>query len=430
MVKSRLRKKLMNHLFFIDDKKDGLQTPHAIEQNCLAKFYQARILIDSGAYELALPLLKQALAKTLEYDFNFTSTLCLRLMVHSYVNLKERNLFYKTTSQLETLTKKLAADQESEMLFFEANIELSHSIAARKAYLKNIDHVLTKMNSIWVKAKTYETFNHYYKLSMWLHELTGNFDEIVTLTKLSEQILKEHQNVAKRFDHRYNQFIQVYAHLRSKRLEEGLELASNYITSFNPASNNWFAFMENYTLLAIHAKKYAAAHLLLHQVQTNPFIKKINKLAQERWALFEAYLHLVAPQTDQPLKWQNLVHNAPIYSKDKEGFNVAILILQVMYFLEIVDFEALEYRVESLKKYAQHHFKDSFSERSRIFFKLLTILVRANFDPAETQKKGNYLYNKLQKTIPPGDAYAEIEIVPYEHLWELILEKIKSTAVY
>ncbi|MBC3542323.1 hypothetical protein ACFSC6_14095 [Rufibacter sediminis] len=430
MVKSRLRKKLMNQLFFIDENNEQVQSSHIVEQTCLSKFLQARILLDAGANDLALPLLKQSLSKSKEYDFNYISSLCLRAIIQAYVNLKERNLFYKAAEQLKSLGAKLTADQESEMIFSEANIELSRSVVSRKDYIQLIDSVLSKMNAIWQQAKTFETFNNYYRLSMWLHELNGNFDEIVTLTEKSQQILKEHSNIAKRFDHRYNHFIQVYAHLRAKKIEEGLVLANTYLHYFNPSSNNWFAYMENYTLLAVHAKKYEVAHTLFHQVQSNPFIKKINKLAQERWTLLGAYLQFIAPQSDSPVKWQNLVHNSPSYSKDKEGFNVAILILQVMYYLEIMDYEALEYRVDSLKKYAQHHFKDSFSERSRIFFKLLAVLVRSNFEYTTTQKKAQYLFNKLQRTPTPGDAYAEIEIIPYEHLWEFVLDRIKKAALY
>lgn len=148
-------------------------------------------------------------------------------------------------------------------------------------------------------------------------------------------------------------------------------------------------------------------------------------MAQERWSLFEAYLNLVAPQDDKPFKWKSVTQNVPSYSKDKEGFNVAILILQVLYYVDMMDTEALEYRMEALKKYAHKHFKDSFSERSRIFFKLLALVVKADFDYIVAQKKGESLYLKMQNTNPPGDAYAEIEIVPYEHLWELIIKRLQ-----
>ncbi|RNI27446.1 hypothetical protein EFA69_15045 [Rufibacter immobilis] len=423
MIKSRLRKKLMNQLFFLDEDNDDIGA--AIEQSCLTKYYQAKVLVDSGANDLAAPILHQVIKKAKEFDFNYIVSLCTRTLLQVYMNLNERSKFYKVKEQLEKIAPRLEADQESEILFMEAKVELSYSVSARKNYLTKVKPVIERLLTIWTEARTFKAFNNYYRLSVWLHELQGNFEDIITLTNQFNELTADNDAFAKRFDIKFNQFIQVYAYLRCKRLEEGLALANTYYSSFDQSSNNWFAYMENYILLAIHAKKYDVAHLLLHQVQTNPFIKKINKLAQERWVIFEAYLHFVAPQSEQPTKWITLLQNAQNYSKDKEGFNVAILILQVMYYLEIVDFEALEYRVESLKKYAQNHFKDSFSERSRTFFKLLAVLVRSNFDPLVTQKKGQYLYTKLQRTPTPGDAYAEIEIIPYEHLWELILERLK-----
>jgi hypothetical protein len=43
------------------------------------------------------------------------------------------------------------------------------------------------------------------------------------------------------------------------------------------------------------------------------------------------------------------------------------------------------------------------------------------------RKKGKYLYEKLQVISPPGEAYAEIEIIPYEHIWEMILDILSET---
>ncbi|WP_345162813.1 hypothetical protein [Nibribacter koreensis] len=429
MVKSRLRKKLMNQLFFLEFQGNSIKSSHTLEQECLAKLYQARVLVNSGAYDLALPLLRQVLSTAYDFDFNDIASLTLRSLMHAYANLGERSLFYKVNNQLQELVPKLSADQESERLFLESKVELNHSISSRKNHLVNVEVVLKRLEGLWMEAQSYNTFDFYYLLSIWAKELSGDFNKIVELTNASEELLQSKKVNPERFDHRYNKFIQVYAHLRAKKLEEGIRLASLYESSFNPSSNNWFAFMENYTLLALHAKQYKIAHTLLHKVLTNPFIKKITKMAQERWSLFEAYLNLVAPQEDKPFKWKSLTQNVPSYSKDKEGFNVAILILQVLYYVDMMDTEALEYRMEALKKYAHKHFKDSFSERSRIFFKLLNLVVKADFDYIVAQKKGESLYHKLQNTNPPGDAYAEIEIVPYEHLWELIIKRLQLREV-
>ena len=70
--------------------------------------------------------------------------------------------------------------------------------------------------------------------------------------------------------------------------------------------------------------------------------------------------------------------------------------------------------------------KDAFSLRSKLFLKLLILAVTEDFDAESIKKKGKRHIEKLTDTPTPGDAFAEIEIVPYEHLWELILSMLQK----
>ncbi|MFC6999470.1 hypothetical protein [Rufibacter roseus] len=426
MVKSRLRKKLLNQLYFLDFSSPGNNLSHSVEHACIAKIYQARVLLNLGAYDLAEPVLKEVISLGKQISFYDVVLFSLKTLLLVYTNLGEKNLFYKTQQKIQEFQELFAADHEVEQLYLESKVQLGQSVKARKQYLANVDDVLERMEQLWRKAQSFNSFRYYYQLSIWAQELKGNFEQIIELTENSERLLKEYSINSEFFDHRYNKYIQVYAHLRAKKLEEGLKLASINETAFNPTSNNWFAYMENYYLLAMHAKEYLVAHTVLQKIFGNTFFNKINKLAQERWHLFYAYLHFVSPQEGQTFKFNYLLRNLPSYSNDKEGYNVAILILQVMYYLYSGDTESLIYRMEALKKYAHKHFKDSFSERSRTFFKLLALMVQNDFQPMVMQRKGQYLFQKLQRISPPGDAYAEIEIIPYEHLWELIIQRLKE----
>src|SRR5690606_37226541 len=251
---------------------------------------------------------------------------------------------------------------------------------------------------------------------------------IVKITTEAEKMLQSKKINAKRFDDRYNKYINVYAHLRDKQFAKGLSFAAKAVDSFNRSSNNWFAFMENYFLLAMHAGNYSAAATLIEDVYNNPFLQKITRAAQERWQLYRAYLYAMRPNAEmkRPFRYQNFVATVPEYSKDKQGFNVAILILQFLHYLKAREAEALLYRIESLKKYSGRHLKDAFSMRSQYFFKLLGLVVKEDMDPTRVRRKGRALADKLADTPAPGDAYAEIEIVPYEALWEEILRILQE----
>ena len=49
------------------------------------------------------------------------------------------------------------------------------------------------------------------------------------------------------------------------------------------------------------------------------------------------------------------------------------------------------------------------------------LVVKEDLDPDRCRRKGQVLADKLAATQAPGDAFAEIEIIPYEHLWQQIL---------
>jgi hypothetical protein len=61
-----------------------------------------------------------------------------------------------------------------------------------------------------------------------------------------------------------------------------------------------------------------------------------------------------------------------------------------------------------------------------MMFRLLALTVKEDMDYSQSKKKGRYFYDKLQVTPSPGDAYAEIEIIPYEQLWEITLKILQE----
>ncbi|WP_146153601.1 hypothetical protein [Adhaeribacter arboris] len=427
MLKSRLRKKLLNHLFFLDFTDQSLKISHRYEQQSLTLLYQARTLMNEGENITSAGLLRSALDLAQEAEFTSIIIDCYQLLLENYSLSSSSKDFYKIKNILAKYRSLATLEHDAADLYYTSRLELNKSVSAKNKYLEKLKDVVQKLEELWKKTYSANIFDYYYKLSISLHELTGNFAEILKTTALSEDLLQKGKINKKRFDDRYNKFINVYAYLRVKEYEKGLQAAASFVQVFNRSTNNWFAFMENYFLLAMHAGEYGQASKLYAEVTRNTFFKKISRSAQERWSLYGTYLYFVNP-SDELLKQSNyrrLMSQVPEYSKDKQGFNVAILILQYMYFVRAQDIDALGYRIESLKKYADRHLSH-LSKRNLLFFKMLVLLVKEDLDYTQAKKKAERLLQLLKTTPVPGDAYAEIEIIPYEHLWALILEMLKE----
>lgn len=426
MVRARLRKKLLNHLYFLNLNDSYLKVSYRADQECLNLIHQARILIKEGNYQISEKLLLNALKIAEDIELTSQAIAIIDLLRMCYVSLGNAHQFKKISKPLSHYKTIAEKEQEAEDLYFTVKLEVNSSVQAKKNFLPRLESIVSQLRQLWDEYRSFYLFELYYKTNIWYQELTNNFAQIIAIASETEELLEKGQLNDKRFDDRYNKYIKVYAYLRERRFEEGLEAAEQYTESFSRSSSNWFAFMENYFLLAMHAGKYHVANHIYNEVNNNAFFQKINRNARERWQLFRAYLYFISPSPEllKQFNYQHLMASVPEYSKDKEGFNVAILILQFLYFLKAREVEALLYRIESLKKYSGRHFKDSFSIRSQLFFKLLNVVIREDLDPDRCRRKGRALADKLAVTPAPGDAYAEIEIIPYEHLWEEILKML------
>ena len=428
MLKSRLRKKMYNHLFFLDFTKPRFLPYLRYEQECYDLLHQARMVISTSNYELAHDMMIRCIRIAEEMGFTQICVDCLELWRYIYVRHTRTDAFRKNQVRLDHFRALARHEQEAEDIYFLSRLEMNRSVEARKKYLPQLLQVLPRLKELWEIHHSPNVFNFYHKLTLWYHELVGDFHEIIRITSESEQLAKDKVIHPLRFESFINKHMQVYAYLRVKDYEKGLLLAQEYLPAFHPDTNNWFGYMENYVLLAVHAQRYELAVELVGQVDANPAFEKITRRSKEKWTLYRAYLYFIQPSEAllRRFDYQRFVQSVPEYSKDKKGFNVAILILQFLHYLKTDQADALLYRIECLRKYALLHLKEQGGARSKAFFKLLELVVRENYHPVNCRLKSRYLYTRLQSSLPAGDTFAEIEIIPYEHLWDWLLDTLKA----
>ena len=307
-------------------------------------------------------------------------------------------------------------------------VALKRSVSSRKRNLENTIKIINKIHKYWDETKSHNIFELYYKLKMIYLEFVGRFSEIIKLSNEANSLVSASKINPNRFNFEYNKFIVSYAYLKMRKYSEGLDYAQKHFLDFRYTSRAWFAFVENYFLLAMHAKNYKLAYDLNLKLWLNPNISKINIEARERWELFTAFLYFLYQQEKlkQHFDYDSFVSMVPIQEQDKLGFNVSILILQFLKFLGEGNKMMIQNRTRAMEQYANKYLSGIFTKRSRYFYRLLRMIVTCRFDYQIIVSKTQNLFEKLQHTPVPGDAYAQVEVVPYEHLWEHILEVVKE----
>lgn len=430
-LRARLQDKLLNHLFFLDHSDPRLVVSRRYEVECLDMLHKATILLLEGEYSLSERLFRRCMRLAAQGEFTTYEEQAAQRLLSIYAEQHQQSKYEKISQDLARLRTVLDHEQEAEKLFWEVQLGAEEAVAKRHAITSKLPAYLARLEELHKLAPTFNTFIALYKVRLSYAGLVGRYQEIIAETERATAMLAAGTLNERRFDQRFNHFMNVYAHLRGRRPQEGLKLAETFAETIHPTSSNWFYFYEHYLLLALHAGEYEQAQRLLHLAHKNPSYSKLRPAAVERWELLEAYTELVLPFEQVSLKRRNQLAvfaalTVPEYSRDKRGYNVAILVFQLVHYLQQRLLEPVLVRLERLRKYQQRHLRDAATLRSRTFLRLLLLLPEADFNPELLAKRGQALLRTLQQAPLTGDADAEVEIIPYEDLWALVLRVLKQ----
>ena len=223
------------------------------------------------------------------------------------------------------------------------------------------------------------------------------------------------------------------ASLKLKKYDELRKIFVTYFARLPKYSANWFLLKSYNAILLMHDRKYVKAYKSLpnvHHQATNisENIIEFYKL-NEGFAKLMIRLEAIAAGDVVPkFRLFKLVNELPVHSKDKTGINVTILVMQVMYLIGERKFDDIIDRVDALQQYSYRHLKRN-AVRSKTFIQMIIQMSKANFHPIRTAHYTKKLAQKLQSIpLELSEQPLEVEIVPYEHLWEIITTLLEQNA--
>ncbi|MFZ4545671.1 MAG: hypothetical protein ACOYOA_16595, partial [Saprospiraceae bacterium] len=201
-------------------------------------------------------------------------------------------------------------------------------------------------------------------------------------------------------------------------------------------SQTWYNIQRYKMHTLFHALRFQDSYDLLLEVTTHSRFNTLEQNHKEPWFIFKAYLLLFAKarhlnlqeeEMDEMQNWHlhDMIGDITLFSKDKRGFNIPILIAQLLNNLLDKAYVLVEGRLEALLKYRSRHLTEHEYFRTDVFIDLLSVVVKNNYDPSKFSPKVGQLLSKLE-SIPYSiaDQPEEIEILPYEKLFQLTISKL------
>jgi hypothetical protein len=436
-LKKRLKQRLVDIIASLDIKQSKLNDRQSASVECNKQWAVASILLSRGARNSAVEILEETLEKTLYYEFSDISIQMLTVLrLHYGVIQGNRAKFEYYNNLFQECKSTWTMESETEDMYI--------SLMALQVGQKAADPEWTaKADQYYRAIAPYLEKNSSFRLHLCGRLLrlmaSDRKNDYLTTAQICEDAIAFFKQ--KKFDTRlalqafYSQLIVCYIQLKS--FDKGQKIIADYQSLFPEGSFNWFKLQELYFLLAMHSKRYAEAYAVYVPVKEKLRAKEQPPQIREMWKIYEAYLQYLlyvnkigSDPSGQKFRVGKFGNEIPVFSKDKRGMNIPILIVQILFSIASRNYGQTIDRIEAIEKYCSRYLKKDDTFRSNCIIRMLLQIPSASFHREAVIRRTSKLFGQLRSTPleVAGQAF-EVEIIPYEDLWEIVLETLENKVV-
>ena len=197
-----------------------------------------------------------------------------------------------------------------------------------------------------------------------------------------------------------------------------------------PVGNfNWHMALQKRITVCLHSGDYQEAYDLY---KAHSQYKPSETMLIEYWSILEGFLYFlvkqghIEPYAKERFSIGKFMNEVPLYSKDKAGHNINILIIQILTWMQREQYGRVIDRTESLKEYARKYTRNPETKRANLFIQMVLRMEHAQFHRMRTENKTKRLRQQLNKTPLCYGQNLAVEIIPYSVLWEEMLLMLRD----
>lgn len=438
-VKAALRSFLLDKLFEIDLLEPHYHARQRAYFECYKQWAAIKIMQGKNARHAPAALAEEVLKKAIKYDFTDVvqeMARTLRLHYGSIEGDQKRHEYYRQlATQYEDIYQWENISEEM-YTFITANYVNSKSTQRQihdqaRMYWLQLKEPLEKYDTYrlqfcgrLIEATIYSSINDYRNTIAVCENAIRFFESKEYIAGVPLQAFLYQEMVC---------YVQLKDYDRGKiAAERGLKLLQE-------GAYNWFKYQELLLMLSLHAGEYQEAYRLFLAAVRHKKFGSLPSALLEYWRIIEAYLYYlieagyVNPAPDNTyfnkFRFAKFINETPIYSKDKRGMNIPILIFQVLYLLLKKRYDDITDRLEAIEKYSSRYLRRDDTYRSNCFIKMLMQMPSQSFHRAAVIRHAAKHVQMLQKVpLDIANQSHDIEIIPYEDLWEMALQSLDFSA--
>lgn len=440
-LKRRLEKRLHNTVFFIDSHEARFKSKQKAYYYCFKQLATVKILIGRGARPAAIPLAEKTLRKAIEFEITpvvieLATDLRNHYAVHGGTSAQCRKLDDMVEQYSCLRRAEQMAEQYYSSLMLKAAKKRSTDPALEKdacRYLLSLELELKQLKQR--KLSSYRFYQLYFLIKIIKNEICGNKQLAV---ETCQEAIHHFQNSRKDDQETFLFsffFKLLQTQMQAGQLDKARQTANRCedLLYARKQSTDWIQVKYCRALLSFQTRHYQEAYSIYQNAATHKLFKNQSPQSAERWKIINAYLHYLieigkvsqeaAGQTGR-FRLGRFLNDFFIVSKDKLGYNIDLIALQVLFHLHWKQFDKIIDQAEPWTSYADRLRRKRVGSRAHYFLRLLLCLEKHNFHPLAVRRHAVDWLKKLQQT----EVDTQLEIIPYEHIWELILSSLDRTS--
>lgn len=433
-LKRELKRRLLNTLFFIDVNQPNFTDIQKAYYQCHRQSSAVKILIGRGARMAAISLAEKTVKKSMKFDFtDITIDLARNLRMH-YGNIEgNKKKFLKYRNIVKKYTQIYQAELLAEDYYCDIAINYTVSQSKKPELLESAREYYEELREILKKHNSYRLNLHAYLLFFFRYDIENDHKKTLEVCKEAITYFEAKPHIASKTVI-FNFLIkELSCYIITKKYEEGEKVAKRCVELQPKGSINRLLALDYYVILQFHSNMFERAFELYLEAINEFNIDNQLKASFEHWKIHGAFLHyLIAIGKikknighEESFKLNKFLNEVPSQSKDKQGVNVSIIIIQILFLLQKGKYDEIIDRTEALKTYTHRYLRRDHTFRSNCFIKMLLCLPAASFHKAAVIRKAKK-YLDLLNSVPLEEANQspEVEIIPYGTLWEFVLESL------
>ena len=378
-LKSKLKSRLINSVFFLDLKQPKYSEMDRAYLTCWKEWSATQILFRNGVTKVAVELAHRILKQSQAFEFSDISMNIAKMLRITYATRFPNAKKYEQFNELVNYYLGLQTSElKAEEYYFDIVRHYAESLASQPEVGEKGEKYVQELEPLVKLYKTHRLLRFFYQIKVASYMCRNDYRTAVGVCNEALSAL-EIKTFLPQSQGAFFYFQKIVCHAQLKEFEEGKRLTEAYLVYDDPGSFNWFKNRQLAVFFSFHSGDYEEALRVFEQASSHPAFRHLDPVNAESWKISEAYLLYLLHTGRIPspaektfsFRIAKFLNEVPIFSKDKKGMNIPILIVQILFTIAQQRYDLAVMRIDSIEKYCTRYLRKDDTYRSNLFIKML-----------------------------------------------------------